>query len=148
MNKRILMFGLLALMVMSFSSCSGLRKTTGVQTASFVPNVVRVESNIRDYVQLGETTVDVEYRTYFGLFTTIDKVNGEDYNFREVKYTMLEGKTNIRLGGRISKALYKAVEEYPSADYYVPVVMQTEVQRLFLGAYKKESVVIKAYKLK
>lgn len=137
----------MALMVMSFGSCSRLRKATSVQTTSFTPNIVRVESNIDNYQQLGETTVDVEYRTYLGIFTTIDKINGEDYNFRNVRYVSLEGRTNIYLGGKIKKALYKAIDEFPDADYYVPVVKQTEVQKLFLGNYKKVSVVIKAYKL-
>ena len=45
-------------------------------------------------------------------------------------------------------ALYKVVEEYPEADYYVPVIKQTEVERMFLGKFTKESVTLKAYKLK
>lgn len=134
--------------VLLFSSCSGLRQVSGVQSTSFVPDYVRIEANINDYAQLGESTVTLEYREYLGFINKIDKVNGEDYNFRDVKIIELEGKTNIKLNGDIKKALYKVVEEYPNADYYVPVMKQTEVERMFLGKYIKESVILKAYKLK
>ena len=56
--------------------------------------------------------------------------------------------TNIKLNVNVKMALYKVVEEYPDADYYVPVIKKTEVERMFLGRYVKESVTIKAYKLK
>lgn len=135
-------------MVLSFSSCSGLRQVSGVQSTSFVPDYVRVEANINDYAQLGETTVTLEYREYLGFINKIDKVNGEDYNFRDIKIIELEGNTNIKLNGGIKMALYKVVEEYPNADYYVPVMKQTDVERMFLGKYVKESVTLKAYKLK
>lgn len=121
---------------------------SGVQTTSFVPDYVRVEANINDYEQLGETTITVESRRYLGFINKIDKINDEDYNFRDVKIVELEGKTNIRLTGDIKKALYKVVEEYPNADYYVPVMKKTEVDRMFLGKYVKKSVTIKAYVLK
>ena len=121
---------------------------SGVQTTSFVPDYVRVEANINDYELLGETTITVESRQYLGFINKIDKINDEDYNFRDVKIVELEGKTNIRLTGDIKKALYKVVEEYPNADYYVPVMKKTEVDRMFLGKYVKKSVTIKAYVLK
>lgn len=132
---------------LSFSSCSGLRQVSGVQSTSFAPDCVRVEANIGDYVQLGETVVTVESRKYLGCINKIDKINDVDYNFRNVKIIELEGRTNIKLNGNVKMALYKVVEEYPDADYYVPVIKKTEVERMFLGRYVKESVTIKAYKL-
>lgn len=135
-------------MVLSLSSCSGLRQVSGVQSTSFTPDYVRVDANINDYEQLGETTVTVEYRKYIGFIKKLDKINDEDYNFRDVKIVELEGRTNINLGGDVKKALYKVVEEYPTADYYVPVVKKTDVERMFMGRFVKESVTIKAYKLK
>ena len=121
---------------------------SAVQSASFVPDYVRVDANINDYEQLGETTVTIESREYLGFISKIDRINGIDYNFRDVKIVELEGNTNIKLNGNIKKALYKVIDEYPNADYYVPVVKKTEVEKMFLGKYKKESVVIKAYSLK
>ena len=78
----------------------------------------------------------------------MDRVNDVDYNFRDVKIVEFEGKTNINLCGDIKKALYKVTEEYPNADYYVPVMKKTEIEKMFLGKYIKESVVIKVYSLK
>ena len=45
-------------------------------------------------------------------------------------------------------SIYKVVDEYPQADYYVPTVKKTEVERMFMGKFVKESVVIKAYQLR
>jgi len=148
MKRIFLTLTMIAFMVLSFSSCSGLRQVSGVQSTSFAPDCVRVEANISDYTQLGETTVSIEYREYLGFINKIDKVNGEYYNFRDVKIVELEGETNIKLNGDIKMALYKVVEEYPNADYYVPVMKKSEVERMFLGKFVKESVTIKAYKLK
>lgn len=147
--KRILSaLTVMTLMALSFSSCSGLRQVSGIQSTSFAPDCVRVEANINDYAQLGETTVSVEYRRYLGFIKKIDKINDAEYNFRDVKIVEFEGRNDIELNGNIEKALYKAVEEYPDADYYVPVTKTKEVNRMFLGRYVKESVTIKAYSLK
>lgn len=148
MKKLSLTLTLITFLALSFSSCSGLQRVSGVQSASFTPDYVRVEANINDYEVLGETTVTLESRTYLGFINKIDKINGEVYNFRDVKIIELEGKSNIKLNGDIKMALYKVVEEYPEADYYVPVIKQTEVERMFLGKFTKESVTLKAYKLK
>lgn len=148
MKRSLLVLTMMALMMLSFSSCSGLQQVSEVQSTSFAPTFVRVDANISDYVLLGETTVSVERKEYFGLIDKIDKINGEYYNFRDVKIVEFEGRNNIKLRGDIKKALYKVVEDYPEADYYVPVMKTTEVERLFLGKLIKESVTIKAYKLK
>lgn len=148
MKRIFLTLSLVTFIVLSFSSCSGLRQVSGVQSTSFAPDYVRVEANINDYTQLGETTVTLEYRKYLGFINKIDKVNGVDYNFRDIKIIELEGETNIKLNGDIKIALYKVVEEYPNADYYVPVMKQTDVERMFMGKFVKESVTLKAYKLK
>lgn len=147
MKRLFLTLTMITFIVLSFSSCSGLQQVSGVQSTSFVPDYVRVDANINDYVQLGETTVSVESREYLGFIDKIDKVNGEDYNFRDIKIIELEGRTNIKLNGNIKMALYKVVEEFPGADYYVPVMKRTEIERMFMGKYIKETVTLKAYKL-
>ena len=85
MKRLFLTLTMITFIVLSFSSCSGLQQVSGVQSTSFVPDYVRVDANINDYVQLGETTVSVESREYLGFIDKIDKVNGEDYNFRDIK---------------------------------------------------------------
>ena len=148
MKRSLLTLTMLAFVALSFSSCSGLQQVSDVQTASFTPTFVRVDSNINDYVQLGETTVSIETKKYLGFINSIYKVNDEYYNSRDIKIVELEGRNNIKLKGDINKALYKAIEEYPNADYYVPVMKTTDVERMFLGKFTKESVRIKAYMLK
>lgn len=148
MKKIFLTLTMITFMMLSFNSCSGLQQMSDVQSTSFTPNYVRVDANINDYELLGETTVSVESRIYLGVIKKIDKINDVQYNFRNIKIVQLEGNTNIKLKGDINKALYKVVEEYPNADYYVPVVKKTDIERMFLGKYVKESIVIKAYKLR
>ena len=148
MKRIFLTLSLVTFIILSFSSCSGVRQVAGVQSTSFTPDYVRVESNINDYVLLGESVVSIESREYLGFIKKIDKVNGEYYNFRDVKIVELEGNTNIDLRGDIKMSPYKVVDEYPQADYYVPTVKKTEVERMFMGKFVKESVVIKAYQLR
>ena len=148
MKRSLLTLTMLALIALTFSSCTGLQQVSDVQTASFAPTFVRVDANINDYVQIGEKTISIENKKYLGFNNSIYKVNDEYYNSRDVKIVELEGRSNIKLKGDITKALYKAVEEYPNADYYVPVMKTTEVERMFLGKFTKESVKIKAYMLK
>lgn len=148
MKKIFLTLTMITFMMLSFNSCSGLQQMSDVQSTSFTPNYVRVDANINDYELLGETTVSVESRIYLGVIKKIDEINDVQYNFRNIKIVQLEGNTNIKLKGDINKALYKVVEEYPNADYYVPVVKKTDIERMFLGKYVKESIVIKAYKLR
>lgn len=148
MKKSLLALTMMTLIVLSFSSCSGLKQVSDVQSTSFAPDCVRVEANINDYTALGETTVTVESREYLGFIKKIDKINDEDYNFRDVTIVEFEGRNNIKLNGNIKMALYKVIEEYPNADYYVPVKKTQEVDRMFMGKYIKESVTVKAYVLK
>ena len=75
MKRIFLTLTMITFLMLSFSSCSGLRQVSGVQSTSFTPDYVRVDANINDYVQLGETTVTVESREYLGFINKIDKIN-------------------------------------------------------------------------
>jgi hypothetical protein len=130
------------------SSCSGLYHYQKVGTTSFSPDHVRLNMNLDDMELLGSTTVSVTSRTYLGIFKTIDTINDVKYNFREVKKVKLAGRKSIALSGDLRKAAYKVVEEYPDADFYVPVYSQRQIRRLFLGKKQTVSAVIKAFKLK
>ena len=77
MKKLSLTLTLITFLALSFSSCSGLQRVSGVQSASFTPDYVRVEANINDYEVLGETTVTLESRTYLGFINKIDKIKSE-----------------------------------------------------------------------
>jgi hypothetical protein len=97
---------------------------------------------------LGQTTISLTSRTYFGIFKTIDSVNNVKYDFREVKKVDLAGRNSISLPRDLQKAAYKVIEEYPNADFYVPVYTQKQVRRLFFGKQQTRTAVVKAFKLK
>lgn len=134
MRRRILLLlGLMAL-ILSFSSCSGTKDVTSVSGLS--PFI-----DINNYTKLGEVTVTVESRTYLGFIKIIDLVNGEKYNPREKK--VINGLGS----GSLNKAMYVVTEQFPDADCFTAVSPKKHIEKLFLGRYTKESVVVKAYKL-
>lgn len=146
MKRRLLLIGLVSILLLSFSSCGGYRQVSGAKT--FTDASYRVNTSINDYKLLGTVEVSVEWRTYFGMYEVIDKVNGEDFNPREEKVVALGGVFQpMTLDNNISKAMYKVLEQYPDADYYVPVCTKLEIEKLFLGKHSVETVKVKAYKL-
>jgi hypothetical protein len=92
---------------------------------------------------LGETEVSVSYRTYLGLFSTIDQVNGSEYDSKNPTITKLNN--SFLKNRKLEKATYKAIDEFPEADYYQIAYKKTEVVRLFLGNEVKVTARIRAY---
>jgi hypothetical protein len=131
-----------------FVSCSGMYHYNKVNTISLTPDHVRLNMDMDNLELLGSTTISVTSRTYFGIFKTIDSVNNVKYNFREVKKVYLDKKNSISLSKDLQKAAYKVIEEYPDADFYVPVYSQKQLCRMFLGRQQTKTAVIKAFKLK
>lgn len=131
-----------------FGSCRGTFEYNKKRTMDFAPDQVRLNIDMSNFELLGETTLTVDSRTYMGIFKHIDSINGVEYNFRDVKYTKLQGQQTMKLDGCVKKALYKVLEKYPNADYYVPVSSKKHKLRLFLGRQQKDVIVVKAYKFK
>jgi hypothetical protein len=146
MKKNIKLLSLMSLLVLS--SCSGLYHYNKVNTISLTPDYVRLNIDMENMELLGSTTITVTSRTYFGMFKTIDSVNNVKYNFREVKKVYLNKKNSIPLPNDLRKAAYKVIEEYPDADFYVPVYTQKQIRRMFLGKQQTKIAVIKSFKLK
>jgi hypothetical protein len=48
----------------------------------------------------------------------------------------------------MDKALYKVHEQYPNADYILPTFHKKEVQYMNGGRIVKETLTVKAYKIK
>ncbi|MDR1181027.1 MAG: hypothetical protein LBL13_03505 [Bacteroidales bacterium] len=140
---------LLSLVALLFlSSCNGLYHYNKVNTTSLSPDHVRLNMDMENIELLGQTTISLTSRTYFGIFKTIDSVNNVKYDFREVKKVDLAGRNSISLPRDLQKAAYKVIEEYPNADFYVPVYTQKQVRRLFFGKQQTRTAVVKAFKLK
>lgn len=136
------------LIAVGASSCAGLYDYSKVNGSSFVPEEVRLNMNMNDFELLGTTSVSVSYRNYLGVFTYIDELNGEKYDRRNVKKVNWYGYHKFPVRGRINKATYKVLEQYPQADYYVPMYADRQVMRMTLGKRVSQQLVIKAYKLK
>ncbi len=133
---------------MGLTSCRGVYQYNRTRAMDMSPTEVRLDLQLEDFELLGESCITVDTRTYLGIFRTIDSINGEEYNFRDVKKVKLVGWNHMHLSPALKKAAYKIVEEYPEADYFVPVYKKKELERLFLGRYQREMAVIKAYKVK
>ncbi len=148
MMKASIKWALGLFFLMGMTSCAGLYDYSKVNSASFVPEEVRLNMDMNDFELLGASSVSISFRNYFGIFTTIDELNGEVYDRRNIKKVDWYGHKKFPVNGRINKATYKVVEEYPNADYYVPMYSDRQVVRMFLGKRVKQQLVIKAYKLK
>lgn len=133
--------------VLCLSSCNTTHTYTHMRTTHFTPDVVRMELTMSDLQYLGQTTLTVKTRTYFGFIKITDSVNGEQYNYRTVSHVDLQGMTDINIPIELKKAAYKALEEFPEADYFIPVSTKREVERMFMGNHTTHTVVLKAYKL-
>jgi len=115
---------------------------------SFTPQIVRLDLTMDQFEYLGETEISVTSKTYFCMFRKIESINGLPKELRNKKITVFYGNKDIPVNGIMKRAAYKVIEDFPNADYYVPVSYQEEVNRMFLGNTKTIKMKIKAYKFK
>lgn len=108
------------------------------------PDIVRLYMTMDDYQYLGDVTIDIEYKTYLGIFRKILTVNGEPYNPRYYHNTKISFTHKIKLG-LLKKSLYKVAETYPDADYLMPVSFNDIVEHMPGGRIHKQKMIIKAY---
>lgn len=134
--------------ILWFASCGVQYESTRVKSVSMTPDVVRLDLDLSNFELLGETEVSVDYRTYLGFIRCLDSVNHEAYNRRIVNKVRLKGHKDFSLPRSLNRAVYKVVEAYPAADYYVPMFTQKKIMKMFLGRQTEQTVVIKAYQLK
>jgi len=118
------------------------------QATSFTPQIVRLELTMDQFEYLGETEISVTQKTYMGIFTKLDSINGMPKDIRNKKFTEFYGNKDIPVDGIMKRAAYKVIEDFPDADYYIPVSYQKNISYMFLGNSKTETIKIKAYKLK
>ena len=144
--KKVLLF-LLPMFMMAFVSCSSMRTLEKAPAGSMTPEV-RLNISLDDIEYLGESTISVSSRTYFGCIKQIDMVNGEVFDRHNNTTTSLMGNLDIKLHGDIALAAGKVIQDYPEADYFVPASYKDEVTNLFLGKLSTKTMVIKAYKYK
>ncbi len=129
------------------SSCATTVQSRSSEAISFKPDVVRLDIDMADFELLGDVEISVEYRSYLGFITSIDKVNGEVYD-RHSKQLLNVSHLSFKYEGKLSKSLYKVIETYPDADYIMPLYTKTTRKNLFLGSSVTKTAKFKAYKFK
>lgn len=122
------------------ASCSIVSRST------YSVDRTQLNLGMDDLQYLGETEISVEYSTYLGIFTRVDKVNGEEYDRKVRNTTYLH--TNAVLGRKLNMASHKALEDYPEANYFIVTNQRTCKDLLFLGSTKTATATVKAYKIK
>lgn len=124
------------------TSCGSVSKNV-----SYSYDTVRLEMSMSDLEYLGETEISVEYTSYLGIFTSIEKVNGEVYDPTHKRLLKLPSDGKIK-SGKLQLAAYKLVELYPDAVYFQVVFETKDKDKLFLGSTNKERAKVRAYNIK
>ena len=143
--SRYLAFFALLLMI---SACASLNKTSRVKSTSMVPDRVRFDLYNDDFMLLGEVEISYDARRYFGIFRYLDSLNNQYVEPRVIERVRISGMTDIPLNRFLERAAVKVIEQYPGADYYIPLYSKLTVEQMFLGRRYNEKMIIRAYKLK
>ena len=142
MRQRIFIPVILLFMAVIGTSCVSQKKVDK-NYSDFRPQVTRLELTMDDYQYLGDVTVEVEYKTYFGI-PKIYTVNGQKYDPRFYRETHITFGRVIKLGP-LSKALYKVTDTYPDADFVVPCSYVDDVEYMAAGRIHHRSLKVKVY---
>lgn len=142
MKKRIL-FPILLLIAVLGTSCVSQHNVER-NYSELRPDVIRLYMTMDDYQYLGDVTIDIEYKTYLGIFRKILTVNGEPYDPRYYHNTQISFTHKVKLG-LLRKSLYKVAQMYPQADYLMPVSFNDIVEHMPGGRIHKQTMIIKAY---
>lgn len=133
------------LCVLCMASCGTVQKNTPFSVRD---TRLRLEMTMDDLNYLGDSEISVEYDTYLGVFSKLQKVNGEAYNPLQTRRLNIPTQ-NLSLKGKgLDLAAAKLLEDYPEATYFQVIFKSTETERLFLGSVKKTTAKVRAYSLK
>ena len=124
------------LCVLCMVSCGTVQRNTPF---SVLNTRLRLDMTMNDLNYLGESEISVEYNTYLGFISKIQKVNGEAYNPFHTRKLSIPTQ---------NLAAYKVLEDYPEATYFQVIFKRSEKERLFLGSTKKTTAKVRAYSFK
>lgn len=134
-----------------FASCS-VKTNKIMRTGSFMPTEVQLQQTMNDFEFIGEGEVSVEYGRYFFFFTHLNLINGKEVATRNQTSIGFSGSGNFSFtlssNKKIKRAVYDMHVKYPNADFLVPVNIITETQGMILGSKVKQTMKVKAYKIK
>lgn len=144
MKKYIIM---LLTTVVALTSCVSQHEVSRKYSTPFRPDVVRLDMTMDDYEYLGQVTVEVEYKTYLGIFKKMVSINGEPYTPRSYRLSQLNLYPSANYTA-FRKALYKVTDEYPMADYIVPASRSKHVEHMVGGRIIKEQMTVKVFAIR
>lgn len=133
------------LCVLCMASCGTVQRNTPFSVRD---TRLRIVMTMDDLNYLGDSEISVEYNTYLGVITKIQKVNGEVYNPLHTRKLNIPTQNMSLRGMGLDLAAYKLLEEYPEATYFQVIFKRTEKERLFLGSINKTTAKVRAYSLK
>ena len=142
MKQRILLPVLLLIAVIGTSCVS--QHNVERNYSDLRPDVVRLELTMDDYQYMGDVNIEVEYKTYLGIFSKILTVNGEKYDPRFYHKTNIAFRKKVKLG-KLKLALHKVLELYPNADYIIPASFNDQVEHMMGGRIHKRTMTLKVY---
>ena len=133
------------LCVLCMASCGTVQRNTPFEISN---TRLRLDMTMEDLNYLGESEISVEYDTYLGVFSKLQKVNGEPYNPFHTRRLDIPTQSPSLKGKGLDLAASKLLEDYPDATYFQVIFKSTETERLFLGSVKKTTAKVRAYSLK
>jgi len=146
--KKYIVLSIIGFALFATSCTLGKFSHRTAPATSFTPDIVRLELTMDQFEYLGETEISVDQKTYLGIFTKLISINGVPKDSHNKKFTKFYGNKDIPVNGVMKRAAHKVIEDFPDADYYIPVNYKKNVQRMFLGSSKTKTMKVKAYKLK
>ncbi len=139
---------LMTALMMILSSCASIQRTTNVKGTTLMPDITRLDIQLEDIEYLGDVEISYQSRQYLWIFRHVDSINNEKASNRLVQKVSLQGFTSLNMNKNLERAAVKAVQDYPSADFFVPVNRIKEVDRMFMGRIYRETMRLKAYRFK
>ena len=133
--------------VILLSSCGVGKNLTqkDLKTTSFMPNEVRLNLSLDDFVYLGEDEVVIEYKKVLG-FTILTMINGKPVDRNQINSIDLHGRSYIYIQPGMKRALFETHRTIPDADILIPIYTLTEKHNMFLASDIKKTLKVKAYK--
>ena len=133
------------LCVLCTASCGTIQRSNSFEIKN---TRLRLDMTMDDLNYLGESEISVEYDTYLGIITKLQKVNGEPYDPFHTRRLSIPTQSWSLKGRGLDLAASKLLDDYPDATYFQVIFKTTEKERLFLGSVKKTTAKVRAYSLK
>lgn len=140
---------LAALLAVSLlTSCVGFRSSQSIRSASMYPSSVELKTTLDDYKLLGTEQVTVSYKVYFGLFSFLNEINGQEASYRNVNIVNFNSFTGVGiLDNKLKRAVFAGMVKHADVEFIVPVSVVTEKENMFCGKNVKKTLRFKMYKL-